>query len=220
MLCEMLTGQKAFHRDTAAETMTAILKDEPKALASLNDALSPALDRILRHCLEKDPASRLQSARDLAFDLELIAGLSSSKVEALSTVPRMRRRQILAGLLAGVVTAIAGGVGVAKYLKPSSKNGPIHVSVTTLRSVDAADLQLPLVALAPDGKTVVNMVNRDGKPQLWRRRLDEPEAQRIAGAEEARHAFFSPDGQGLGFFCVIDGQQVPTISVVRRGRGR
>src|SRR5262245_34742486 len=94
MLYEMLTGQKAFHRDTAAETMTAILRDDPQELASLNETLPASLDRILRHCLEKDPTARVQSARDLAFELELIAGLSSSKVEALSALPRARRRQL------------------------------------------------------------------------------------------------------------------------------
>ena len=70
---EMLSGQRAFSRDTAAETMTAILKEDPPELTQLNRNISPALERIARHCLEKNPEQRFQSARDLAFDLEALS---------------------------------------------------------------------------------------------------------------------------------------------------
>jgi eukaryotic-like serine/threonine-protein kinase len=78
VLYEMLTGVRAFKRDTTAETMTAILNDEPPEPASTNRQLPPALDRIVRHCLEKSPDHRFQSARDLAFDLESAANLTPS----------------------------------------------------------------------------------------------------------------------------------------------
>ena len=75
VLYEMLSGQPAFRRDTAAETMTAILKEDPPDLATSRVDISPALDRIVRHCLEKNPVERFQTARDVAFALD---GLSSS----------------------------------------------------------------------------------------------------------------------------------------------
>jgi len=70
ILYEMLFGQRAFRRDTSAETMTAILKEDPPELSLTGKTISPALERIVRRCLEKKPLQRFQSARDLAFNLE------------------------------------------------------------------------------------------------------------------------------------------------------
>ena len=75
---EMLCGQRAFQRETTAETMTAILKEEPAELMESGRQIPPALDRIVRHCLEKAPEQRFQSARDLAFDLESLSTLTGS----------------------------------------------------------------------------------------------------------------------------------------------
>src|SRR5579864_2863656 len=77
VLYEMFTGKRAFHGDTSVETMNAILKEDPPDLTTLDATLPPALDRMVRHCLEKNPDDRFQSARDLAFDLELLSGVSS-----------------------------------------------------------------------------------------------------------------------------------------------
>ncbi len=73
---EMLTGVRAFKRDTAAETMTAILHEDPPELSLSGSPIAPALERTVRHCLEKAPEQRFQSARDLAFDLESFSTLT------------------------------------------------------------------------------------------------------------------------------------------------
>ncbi|HEX5234347.1 MAG TPA: protein kinase [Silvibacterium sp.] len=78
VLYEMLTGVRAFKRDTAAETMTAVLNDDPPETLATGRHLPPTLDRIVRHCLEKSPDQRFQSARDVAFDLESASDLTSS----------------------------------------------------------------------------------------------------------------------------------------------
>jgi serine/threonine protein kinase len=70
ILYEMLSGKRAFHGDSAADTMSAILREDPPDLSLTNQNLPPALERIVRHCLEKNPEQRFQSARDLAFDIE------------------------------------------------------------------------------------------------------------------------------------------------------
>src|SRR5207245_11613026 len=72
ILYEMLSGSRAFQGATSADTMSAILREEPAELSSSVRNLSPALARIVHRCLEKDPAERFQSARDLAFNLELL----------------------------------------------------------------------------------------------------------------------------------------------------
>ena len=77
ILYEMLSGQRAFRGDTAADTITAILTKEPPELSQTNKEIHPGLDRIVRHCLEKNPEERFQSARDIAFDLEALSGVSA-----------------------------------------------------------------------------------------------------------------------------------------------
>ncbi len=74
ILYEMLSGQRAFRGDTAADTITAILTKEPPDLSATNKEVHPGLDRIVRHCLEKNPEERFESARDVAFDLEALSG--------------------------------------------------------------------------------------------------------------------------------------------------
>src|ERR1700757_1141699 len=94
---EMLSGKRAFSRETAAETMTAILKEDPPDLTELNHNISPALERIPRHCLEKSPEQRFQSARDLAFDLEALSHFSGSSAKVVaqpSAIQRLRRFQL------------------------------------------------------------------------------------------------------------------------------
>src|SRR4029434_10300886 len=78
ILYEMLSGQRAFRGDTAADTITAILTKEPPDISQTNKDVHPGLDRIVRHCLEKNPEERFESARDVAFDLETLSGVSAT----------------------------------------------------------------------------------------------------------------------------------------------
>jgi TolB-like protein len=124
VLYEMVAGRRAFQRDTSAETMTAILREEPPDLTAAQIAQAPALDRIIRHCLEKNPAERFQSARDIVFALEAISRVdvaaspaSGGTSQAPATVPtgtasatatRSRR-----GMLIGAAVALVVVIGVA-----------------------------------------------------------------------------------------------------------
>ena len=87
VLYEMLSGVRAFRRDTAAETMTAVLKDDPPELSDTARLVSPTLERIVRRCLEKNPEQRFQSARDLSFALSALSGTETSGLRA----PRLLR---------------------------------------------------------------------------------------------------------------------------------
>jgi eukaryotic-like serine/threonine-protein kinase len=78
VLYEMLAGTRPFRAATAAETMAAILKETPPAIAGAGTAAPPELEHIVAHCLEKDPDERFQSVRDLAFDLRAVAAISGS----------------------------------------------------------------------------------------------------------------------------------------------
>src|SRR2546425_3006419 len=82
LLYEMISGKRAFHGETAADTMSSILHSEPPELAETNLNVPPALGRIVRHCLEKNPEERFHSAHDVAFDLETLTSISSTTVPA------------------------------------------------------------------------------------------------------------------------------------------
>ena len=110
VLYELASGRRAFDRPTAAETMTAILREDPPDLTSPPVALSPALDRVVRHALEKDPSDRFQSARDFAFALQAINDSVSSGGAPAATGAAVRRpvrgRELVAWM-------VAGGLGLA-----------------------------------------------------------------------------------------------------------
>src|SRR5215475_12476029 len=90
ILYEMLSGRRAFRGDSMAETMSAILKEDPPDLSATNQNVSPALERLVNHCLEKNPEERFHSARDLAFAIEALSGsapVSSQTMTAITALP-------------------------------------------------------------------------------------------------------------------------------------
>src|ERR1700719_3755562 len=105
ILYEMISGKRAFHRETSADTMSAILKEDPADLSETNRNVSPALERIVQHCLEKNPEQRFHSASDIAFDLEHISGVSGTSAR-VAVVASTRARGKL-------VAAVAGGLALA-----------------------------------------------------------------------------------------------------------
>ena len=106
ILYEMLSGNRAFKRNTSAETMTAILNEEPPEISD-RSGLAPALERIVRHCMEKQPVQRFQSAHDIAFDLESVSSISGSAARAaIAAAPQ--KRWLLPLLAALVLLAVIG----------------------------------------------------------------------------------------------------------------
>jgi hypothetical protein len=149
VLYETLSGQRAFRRDTAAETMTAILREEPPELSASRTELSPALERIVRHCLEKDPAQRFQSARDVAFALEAFSGTSITG-PAIIVSSQARRSWVTAAAMAGI--AIAGlAAGYFLNMSRTSESAP-GITFDT-RTWDAQ--WITNARFGPDGETIV-----------------------------------------------------------------
>ncbi|MEO8349640.1 MAG: protein kinase [Acidobacteriota bacterium] len=110
VLYEMVTGRRAFARETAAETLTAILREDPEPLAASAEGVPLELDRIVGHCLEKNSAERFQSARDVAFNLR--AALASSGVTPTSPIASRppRRRAVWLGGAIGLLVLIIGAL--------------------------------------------------------------------------------------------------------------
>src|SRR5262249_51122525 len=110
ILYEMLSGQRAFRGETAADTITSILSKDPPDLSQTDKSIHPGIDRIVRHCLEKNPEERFESARDVAFDLEALSSVSSptATVVVPGRVPRVRRLLPLVGIAVLAVGVAAG----------------------------------------------------------------------------------------------------------------
>ena len=155
ILYEMLSGSRAFHRDTSAETMSAILREDPPDLSATNKNVQPGLERVVRHCLEKNPEERFHSAHDLAFDLEALSGLSGAAASASGAAAHARPRPAWRTLV-GAVLATALACGVAAYFAirnaadrppPSSTSSPSGAARSSrrgsLRTVRRSSIRRP-----------------------------------------------------------------------------
>jgi serine/threonine protein kinase len=127
ILYEMLSGKRAFQGKTTADTMSAILKEEPAELSRTGHNLPPALARIVHRCLEKDPAERFQSARDLAFNLELLSREESGSGAAVVLAAGKSRRWLIPALVASVALAAVGLTFLARGLRPQANSSPVEL---------------------------------------------------------------------------------------------
>jgi Tol biopolymer transport system component len=196
----MLSGKRAFHGDSAGETMASILKEDPAELSVTNQNISPGLERIVRHCLEKNPERRFQSSSDIAFALQSLSEGSGSVVPG-ALAPRARRipRGLLwgtAGLLAGATAASLLTIG--RRSPRGSPDRPIRFEVVAPQNQQVVGT----VALAQDGSRLAFTAQESGgSTMLWIRALADPRAEMLRGTEGAQYPFWSPDGRSVGFFA-------------------
>ena len=203
VLYEMVTGTPAFKRDTAAETMTAILRDdpldEPERTSSRSGQLAPGLERTLRHCLEKSPEERFQSARDLAFDLESLTGSSRSGGQAPASRLAVPVRLPLP-LAAGAALVLLGlGYAAARIGQtgPAAAQ-PLAATYTQLTFQAGA---LSHASVSPEGQSFV-FVRRDGGDlDIQRQRVGGANATNLTAdsPEDDTEPAFSPDGSQIAF---------------------
>ena len=162
---EMISGKRAFQGATAADTMSAILKEEPADLASSVRNLPPALGRIVHRCLEKDAAGRFQSARDLAFNLEMLSRDDSGPAPVITPARFTRRLSLLAVAFAMALAAAAGFFAARIVVRPQERQ-PVGLR----RLTDFVGME-EYPALSPDGKSVAFTSDLGGRRQVWVRLL-------------------------------------------------
>ncbi len=180
ILYEMLAGERAFQRDSSVETMNAILKEEPAEFVALGKGVPPALERVVTHCLEKNPDLRFQSARDLAFALGAISGVSTGAVSgAAQALPGPRFRLSTAGVTAAALAAlVALAVG---YFAGSRGVTPASVSQPVYHSMTFSPGTIFNARFAPDGKTIVYAATWGGGPvQIYTVRTEFPQSQPVS----------------------------------------
>jgi Tol biopolymer transport system component len=212
ILYEMLSGHRAFRGATTADTISAILDKDPPDLPVVERRIPPALARIVDRCLEKQPAARFQSTRDLAFALE---ALSSTQAEAGSAVtasisiadraPRRVVRMMLWALGAALAVVSAAALAMV-YEQRRSLSGDGSTRFTIATPADATfgpSNTGPAFAVSPDGKRLVFSAQRGSSPpQLWVRAMDSLEARLLVGTEGANPSvFWSPDSVSVAFFA-------------------
>jgi Tol biopolymer transport system component len=175
ILYEMLSGRRAFRGESHVETMNAILKEEPPELGESARNISPALDRIVRHCLEKSPEARFHSAGDVAFDLEALSNASS----ASSSLPAVPGTGFAGkGATAAGLVVLAATCLVAGWWLGARRRAPVPMSfdaVTHDRGIINAAM------FAPDGRTIAYGAALNGAPyRIYLARTDSPESTPLA----------------------------------------
>ncbi len=205
VLFELVTGHRAFARDTAVETMTAILRDDPPEDATRS--IPAALLRIVRHAIEKDLNDRFQSARDFAFALQSFHDASSSGSGAEATIdksPARRKiqpRELGAWLLAGVLAVAAAAVFRWPGVRSAQDVGA-RVASATLPMVDGL---LASPSVSPDGSRVAFIARSSSGESIVIRDLGSIQSRPLKGTNGVRVAtvFWSPDGKSLGFLAGV-----------------
>ena len=235
VLYEMLSGQRAFRGESAVETLNAILKDEPKEIATADGKISPAIERIVWHCLEKSPERRFQSATDIAFALESLSGSSGVSSETVTAVASLPARRRISKHLPWIVSAILfiALVALLPVVATHLREAPAEVRAVRsfIPSPEKASFEFvgltggPLT-MSPDGRRVAFAARTgDGKRLLWVRSLDALTAQALTGTEGASFPFWSPDSRFIGFFAdgklkKIEASGGPALTLCEAPQGR
>ena len=211
ILYEMLAGHRAFNGTSMADLMSAILKEEPPELSETNAKISPALDKIVRRCLEKKPELRFHSASDLGFALGTLTTPSGARLDTVMAVAAVTESSPVstarwfgnarlwmittAVLLLGLLLALPFAV---KYLRLSPPAVPVAGRFTIAAPEKATAIAGP--ELSPDGRHLVFAAFTEGRPSLWLRPLGSLTAQPLLGTEDVSgFPFWSPDSRSLGF---------------------
>jgi eukaryotic-like serine/threonine-protein kinase len=195
MLYEMLSGVRAFRRDTAAETMTAVLKDDPSELSDPVRLVAPALERIVRRCLEKSPEQRFQSARDLSFALSALSGTETSTMARAAAASRRTPLLPWLAVVLGLAAVAAATWFVVRRPVP-----------TTRMQFDLAvpdEMSISHMALSRDGTMLVFVSPEENSalPMLFVQRVGSPSVTLLPGTQGASYPFWSPDGAYVAFFA-------------------
>ena len=219
VLYEMLSGQRPFGRASAIETLNAIISEDPPDIPPGPGDSPAALERIVRHCLEKPPDLRFQSARDVAFALEGVSTRSGTHVVGPGTrTDRPSLRTRIPWIVATLATLAAIGLAALAAHRPIA---PERLSRFEVRAPDGGAFQGILgvsSVISPDGSTLALAVTTKTGPRLFLRALGSAVLSPVAGSEGASNPFWSPDSRSLGFFAAgkmmrvaVDGGAPQTI---------
>jgi serine/threonine protein kinase/Tol biopolymer transport system component len=212
VLYEMLSGRRAFKGESSADTLSAILKEDPPDLSEIS-TISPTLMRVMRHCLEKNPLQRFQSTKDLAFAIESLltpTNLTSSSAQQTAQseqsfgAPKQgefRRRLLWLGTGTIWLVAILA-IGWSYFGRALIEHRAVQFSVALpAGTTPYIKVELHNLSISPDGTSMAFIGYAEGQRLLWVRDFDSLSAQALAGTEGAFSPFWSPDSSLIAFFA-------------------
>jgi Tol biopolymer transport system component/tRNA A-37 threonylcarbamoyl transferase component Bud32 len=198
VLFEMATGTKPFSGKSQASLIGAIMNSQPPPISSLQPMIPPALDRVVKTCLAKDPDERFQTAHDVKLQLEWIAEGGSAAGLPAPVVARRKNREKLAWAVAAAALLAAAAFAAGYVRRAPPRPRAVRFEVPTPDGIIAIDAP----RLSPDGKILAfNATDSAGNTRIWVRPLSALTAQPLPGTEGTTRPFWSPDSRFLGFFA-------------------
>jgi eukaryotic-like serine/threonine-protein kinase len=204
VLYEMATGKRAFTGKSQASIVAAILASDPQPISVIQPMAPPALDRVVKNCLAKDPDDRFQSVHDLKLQLKWIAEGGSRAGVPSPGMARRRSRERLGWIAALSLVGISAALMWLWLRQPASNHAiqsylPAPENSTFALSDD--DTAGPVV-ISPNGTYIAFVaMEKDGTKRLWTRTLSESLAKPLPGSEGGTYPFWSPDEKWVGFFA-------------------
>ena len=197
VLYEMATGKKAFTGKSQASLIGSILRDDPPSISEAAPMIPPALNRVVKTCLAKDPEDRFQTAHDAKLQLEWIDEGGSQAGLPAPVVARRKNREKLAWVVA-LIALLAAGLATFGYLRRAPK------PVQTMRfevAIPPNVIAIDTPRISPNGRILAfNATDTGGLTRIWTRPLNALAAQPLPGTEGTTRPFWSPDSRFLGFF--------------------
>jgi serine/threonine protein kinase len=198
VIYEMATGRTAFGGKSHAALISAILKDEPAPISTIAPMTPPALDRVVKTCLRKDPEDRFQTAHDIRLQLQWIAEGGSQVGLPAPVAQRRKSRERLAWGLAAAAAVATMILGVGFVRRAPARPRLVRFEIPTPEGIASIDTP----RISPDGRTIAfNATDSVGKNRLWVRALNALKAHPLEGTEGTTRPFWSPDSRYLGFFA-------------------
>ena len=208
---EMLTGKMAFKGDTVSDTLAAVIRGEPE-WPELPASVPPAIQQLIRRCLDKEPRQRLQSIGEARILIEnVVEGrdvavishgprsgiLDGGEAAKPNSVPR-----IIAAVAAAVLL-VAGGFGLANYLHRGAPHSlpPVRFTIMPPPSTSLSSLAQRTLSISDDGFRIAIAASSADGPHLYLRELNSASATLVPGSDGATNPAFSPDGKWLVFFA-------------------
>jgi eukaryotic-like serine/threonine-protein kinase len=205
VLYEMATGKRAFEGKTTASVIAAVLERDPPPVSTVQPMSPPALDRVVKTCLAKDPDERFQNVHDVKLQLKWIAEGGSQAGVPVPIAARRKNREKLAWSLMCGFAVLAVILAAWTYLRPRSAGpGPVLAFVpppTDTRFLAFGFGSGPVVVSPDETKLAFTAIDQNGSIKLWTRSLKASDAAAIPGTDGAAAPFWSPDSRSLGFFA-------------------
>jgi serine/threonine protein kinase len=207
LLYEMATGRRAFEGTSKTSLIAAIVSSQPAPISSVAAMTPPALDRVVRKCLEKDPDDRWQSAHDVASELRWISEAGSQAGVATTVTVRRKSRERIAWTLAALLAVTTGVIAFVHARAPKPRLARLTISAPPEVTISQKEGN---VAVSPDGSRVV-FVGSDvsGRGGLWVRSLSDTTPRLLPKTTDATYPFWSPDSHYVAFFAEGKLKRVP-----------